>query len=56
MTELGKLLINEGVEKGKKKKTIEIVQEAIAMELEDECVIKLTGLTQGELDFLKKMM
>lgn len=56
MTELGKSLINEGVEEGKKKKAIEIAKEAIAMGLEDERIIKLTGLTQEELNLLKEMM
>lgn len=56
MTELGKSLINEGVEEGKKKKAIEIAKEALGMGLEDERIIKLTGLTQEELNLLKEMI
>jgi len=56
MTELGKILIKEGIEEGKKRKAIEIVQEAINMGLEDEKIIRLTGLTMGELRSLKEML
>ena len=55
MTELGKSLIKEGIEEGKKRKAIEIAQEAINMGLEDEKIIRLTGLTMGELRSLKEM-
>ena len=59
MTELGKSLIKEGreegIEEGKKKKAIETAQEAINMGLEDEKIIKLTGLTIEELKLLKEM-
>ena len=51
MTELGKSLIKEG----KKRKAIEIAQEAINLGLEDEKIIRLTGLTMGELRSLKEM-
>ena len=53
MTELGKSLIKEGIEEGKKKKAIETEKEAINMGLEDEKIIKLTGLTIEELKLLK---
>ena len=60
MTELGKSLIKEGreegIEEGKKKKAIETAQEAINMGLEDEKIIKLTGLTIEELKLLKEMV
>lgn len=55
MTELGKSLIKEGIEEGKKKKAIETAKEAIDMGLEDEKIIKLTGLTLEELKLLKEM-
>nr|WP_302597372.1 hypothetical protein [uncultured Cellulosilyticum sp.] len=55
MTELGKSLIKEGIEEGKKKKAIETAKEAIKMGLEDEKIIKLTGLTTEELRILKEM-
>ena len=55
MTELGKILIKEGIEEGKKKKAIETAKEAINMGLEDEKIIKLTGLTIEELKLLKEM-
>lgn len=59
MTELGKSLIKEGREEGiaegKKKKAIETAKEAIHMGLEDEKIIKLTGLTLEELKLLKEM-
>ena len=55
MTELGKSLIKEGIEEGKKKKAIEIAKEAINMGLEDEKIIKLTGLTIEEVRILREM-
>lgn len=42
MTELGKSLINEGKDEGKKEKTIEIVKKAIKKGMDNETIKELT--------------
>ena len=60
MTELGKSLINEGMEKGKdegkKEKTIEIVKRAIKKGMDNETIKELTDLDIDEIDLIRKVL
>lgn len=64
MTELGKSLIEEGMEKGKSegiiegenKKTIEIVKNAIKQGLDNIIISNLTGLSNEEIEAIRKTL
>ncbi|OAA90658.1 hypothetical protein WY13_01562 [Clostridium ljungdahlii] len=60
MTELGKSLINEGIEKGKdegkKEKTIEIVKRAIKKGMDNETIKELTDLDIDEIELIRKVL
>ena len=60
MTELGKSLINEGMEKGKdegkKEKTIEIVKRAIKKGMDNETIKELTDLDIDEIELIRKVL
>lgn len=56
MTELGKSLINEGKDKGKKEKTIEIVKRAIKKGMDNETIKELTDLDIDEIELIRKVL
>ncbi|KEH88104.1 hypothetical protein [Clostridium novyi] len=60
MTELGKSLIQEGIEKGKdegkKEKTLEIVKKAIKKGLDNETIKELTDLDIEEIELIREVL
>jgi hypothetical protein len=56
MTELGKSLIDEGKNEGKKEKTIEIVKKAIKKGMDDETIKELTDLDIDEIELIRKVL
>ncbi|PRR78841.1 hypothetical protein CLLU_35920 [Clostridium luticellarii] len=56
MTELGKSLIDEGKDEGKKEKTIEIVKRAIKKGMDNETIKKLTDLDIDEIELIRKVL
>ncbi|MBV7271493.1 hypothetical protein I6U48_00985 [Clostridium sp. PL3] len=56
MTELGKSLINEGKDEGKKEKTIEIVKKAIKKGMDNETIKELTDLDIDEIELIRKVL
>jgi len=60
MTELGRSLIEEGIEKGiiegENKKTIEIVKNAIKNGMDNNIISNLTGLSNEEIEAIRKTL
>ncbi|MCC5439520.1 hypothetical protein [Clostridium botulinum] len=56
MTELGKSLIQEGKDEGKKEKTIEVVKKAIKKGLDNETIKELTDLDIDEIELIRKVL
>lgn len=56
MTELGKSLINEGKDEGKKEKTIEIVKKAIKKGMDNETIKEITDLDIDEIELIRKVL
>lgn len=56
MTELGKSLINEGKDEGKKEKAIEIVKKAIKSGMDNETIKELTDLDVNEIELIRKVL
>ncbi|OOM68304.1 hypothetical protein [Clostridium sp. BL-8] len=64
MTELGRSLIEEGMEKGiekgivegENKKTIEIVKNAIKKGMDNSIISDLTGLSNEEIEAIRKAL
>ena len=60
MTELGKSLFEEGLEKGiiegENKKTIEIVKNAIKNGMDNNIISNLTGLSNEEIEAIRKTL
>lgn len=56
MTELGKSLIDEGKDEGKKEKTIEIVKKAIKKGMDNETIKELTDLDIDEIELIRKVL
>lgn len=56
MTELGKSLINEGKDEGKKEKTIEVVKKAIKKGMDNETIKELTDLDIDEIELIRKVL
>lgn len=60
MTELGKSLIQEGIEKGKdegkKEKTLEIVKKAIKKGLDNQTIKELTDLDIEEIELIREVL
>ncbi|MCH3964506.1 MAG: hypothetical protein LKE46_09520 [Clostridium sp.] len=60
MTELGKSLIDEGIEKGKdegkKEKTIEIIKRAIKKGMDNETIKELADLNIDEIELIRKVL
>ncbi|QCH27788.1 hypothetical protein EZN00_01386 [Clostridium tyrobutyricum] len=56
MTELGKSLIDEGKDEGKKEKTIEIVKRAIKKGMDNETIKELTDLDIDEIELIRKVL
>ncbi|GAA0788149.1 hypothetical protein [Hathewaya limosa] len=53
MTELGKSLIQEGIEKGIKKKTLDVVKKAIKKGLDNETIKELTDLDIEKIQLIR---
>lgn len=60
MTELGRSLIEEGMEKGmvegENKKAIEIVKNAIKKGMDNSIISDLTGLSNEEIEAIRKAL
>lgn len=56
MTELGKSLIDEGKNEGKKEKTLEIVKKAIKKGLDNETIKELTDLDIEEIELIREVL
>lgn len=64
MTELGRSLIEEGMEKGiekgriegENKKTIEVVKNAIKKGMDNDIIMDLTGLSEEEIEGIRKTL
>ncbi len=56
MTELGKSLINEGKDEGKKEKTIEIVKKAIEKGMDNETIKELMDLDIDKIELIRKVL
>lgn len=56
MTELGKSLIDEGKDEGKKEKTIEIVKRAIKKGMDNKTIKELTDLDIDEIELIRKVL
>ena len=54
MTELGKSLIEEGMEKGIKKKTLDVVKKAIKKGLDNETIKELTDLEIEKIQLIRE--
>ena len=54
MTELGKSLIQEGMEKGIKKKTLDVVKKAIKKGLDNETIKELTDLDIEKIQLIRE--
>lgn len=58
MTELGEMLINEGIEKGRKegieKGKIEVVKKSIQKGLDNEIIADITGLTIEKIELIRE--
>ncbi len=54
MTELGKSLIEEGMEKGIKKKTLDVVKKAIKKGLDNETIKELTDLDIEKIQLIRE--
>lgn len=62
MTELGEMLINEGIEKGRKEglekgreeQATDTAIKAIEMGLDNKAISKLTGLTEKEINIIRR--
>jgi predicted transposase/invertase (TIGR01784 family) len=53
MTELGKILVDEGIQQGKRSQSIETAKKAIKKGLDNETISELTGLTIQEIEILR---
>ncbi|KEI06583.1 hypothetical protein Z957_12000 [Clostridium sp. K25] len=56
MTELGKNLIDEGKNEGKKEKTLEIVKKAIKKGLDNQTIKELTDLDIEEIELIREVL
>ncbi|BDR68553.1 hypothetical protein K144316041_p10560 (plasmid) [Clostridium tetani] len=54
MTELGKSLIEEGIEKGIKEKTLDVVKKAIKKGLDNETIKELTDLDIEKIQLIRE--
>lgn len=54
MSELGKSLIQEGMEKGIKKKTLDVVKKAIKKGLDNETIKELTDLDIEKIQLIRE--
>ena len=54
MTKLGEMLVEDGIKKGKEEQAIETVIMAIKMDLDNDAIINLTGLSEKEINILRK--
>ncbi len=56
VTELGKSLIDEGKDEGKKEKAIEIAKKAILKGMDNDTIKDLTDLTIEEIETIRRVM
>ena len=56
MTELGKSLIEEGMQKGIEKGKLEVAKTAIGEGLDDETISRLTGIPIEEIKILRNFL
>jgi len=54
MTELGEMLVEDGIKKGKEEQATDTAIKAIEMGLDNEAITKLTGLTDKEINILRR--
>lgn len=54
MTELGEMLINEGLEKGIEKGKIEVVRKSIQKGLDNEIIAGITGITIEKIELIRE--
>lgn len=54
MTKLGEMLVKDGIKKGKEEQATDTAIKAIEMGLDNETISKLTGLTDKEINILRR--
>ena len=54
MTKLGEMLVEDGIKKGKEEQATDTAIKAIEMGLENDAISKLTGLTDKEVNILRR--
>jgi hypothetical protein len=54
MTKLGEMLVEDGIKKGKEEQATDTALKAIEMGLDNEAITKLTGLTDKEINLLRR--
>lgn len=54
MTKLGEMLVEDGIKKGKEEQATDTAIKAIEMGLDNEAITKLTGLTDKEINILRR--
>ncbi|WP_157797092.1 MULTISPECIES: hypothetical protein [Clostridium] len=54
MTKLGEMLVKDGIKKGKEEQATDTAIKAIEMGLDNETINKLTGLTDKEINILRR--
>lgn len=54
MTKLGEMLVEDGIKKGKEEQATDTAIKAIEMGLENDAISKLTGLTDKEINILRR--
>lgn len=54
MTKLGEMLVKDGIKKGKGEQATDTAIKAIEMGLDNETINKLTGLTDKEINILRR--
>ncbi|CAI3721306.1 hypothetical protein [Clostridium neonatale] len=54
MTELGEMLVEDGIKNGEEKKAIETAKIAIKKGLSDELICELTGLTESQINIIRQ--
>jgi len=54
MTKIGEMLVEDGIKKGKEEQATDTAIKAIEMGLENDAISKLTGLTDKEINILRR--
>ncbi len=55
MTKLGEMLVEDGIKKGKEEQATDTAIKAIEMGLDNDAITKLTGLTDKEINILRRV-